>query len=358
MENWEHFVDTNVDSSELELDADDFQLGSLPVQQPIVEASATVKGNKKRSKNFSEKEDLLLVSAWLEISMDPVQSIDQTRATYWQRIHDYYHEHKDFTSERNINSLSHRWGIISASVSLFCGWYNQVQNKNQSGVTEQDKIQEACSMYKAADKHNKSFVLLHCWNMLRHTQKWLALPINNKRQKTSSNASPRSCTPGTNESHHADEEEGPCHTSPRKERPDGKKKEKARRGKSLVSDGQTFYMETMENIWAKKEKVEELKEIKKKERNDMRLAVETRRLELKHEVENKKLELMQEVENKKLELKQLAENRKLQELALKQRMDDEKIINMDLRGMSELQQKFYMDKQEEIITRRYGGGAS
>ncbi|CAL4965850.1 unnamed protein product [Urochloa decumbens] len=194
--------------------------------------------------------------------------------------------------------------------------------------------------------------------MLRHTQKWLALPMNNKMQKTSSNASPRSCTPGTNESHHADEEEGPCHTSPRKERPDGKKKEKARRGKNLVSNGQTFYMEAMENIWAKKEKVEELKEIKKKERNDMRLAVETRRLELKNEAENKKLELMQEVENKKLELKQQAENRKLQELALKQRLDDEKIINMDLRGMSELQQKFYMDKQEEIITRRYGGGAS
>ncbi|CAL4919738.1 unnamed protein product [Urochloa decumbens] len=264
MENWDPFVDTNVDNSEPELDTDDFQLGSLPIQQPIVEASASVKGNKKRSKNFNEKEDLLLVSAWLEISMDPVQSIDQTRATYWHRIHDYYHEHKDFTSDRNISSLSHRWGIISASVSLFCGWYNQVQHKNQSGATEQDKIQEACASYKAADKHNRSFVLLHCWNMLRHTQKWLALPMNNKRQKTSSNASPRSCTLGTNESHHADEEEGPCHTSPRKERPDGKKKEKARRGKNPVSDGQTFYMEAMENIWAKKEKAEELKEIKKK----------------------------------------------------------------------------------------------
>lgn len=89
----------------------------------------------------------------------------------------------------------------------------------------------------------------------------------------------------------------------------------------------------------------------------MRLVVETRRLELKHEVEIKNLELKQEVENRKL----ATENRRLdlqqQELALKQRMDDEKIINIDLRGMSELQQKFYMDK-EEIITWRYGGGAS
>ncbi|RCV32493.1 hypothetical protein SETIT_7G007200v2 [Setaria italica] len=87
----------------------------------------------------------------------------------------------------------------------------------------------------------------------------------------------------------------------------------------------------MENLWAKKEKAEELKEVRKKERNDVRLPVETRRLELKHEQ---------------------------QELALKQRNDDEKIINMDLRGMSERQQKFYMDMQDEIITRRFGGGAS
>ncbi|CAN6347292.1 unnamed protein product, partial [Urochloa humidicola] len=98
MESWDHLVDTNVENSELEADADDFQVGSIPIQQSIGESSAPVKGNKKRSKNFSEKEDVLLVSAWLEISVDPVQSIDQTRATYWQRIHDYYHEHKDFTS--------------------------------------------------------------------------------------------------------------------------------------------------------------------------------------------------------------------------------------------------------------------
>uniref|UniRef100_K3YD86 No apical meristem-associated C-terminal domain-containing protein n=1 Tax=Setaria italica TaxID=4555 RepID=K3YD86_SETIT len=94
----------------------------------------------------------------------------------------------------------------------------------------------------------------------------------------------------------------------------------------------------MENLWAKKEKAEELKEVRKKERNDVRLPVETRRLELKHE-------------NRRLDLQQ-------QELALKQRNDDEKIINMDLRGMSERQQKFYMDMQDEIITRRFGGGAS
>ncbi|OEL33489.1 hypothetical protein BAE44_0005493 [Dichanthelium oligosanthes] len=148
--------------------------------------------------------------------MDPVQAIDQSRGTYWERIHDYYHQHKNF--------------LLT------------VQLMNSSGLTEQDKIQEACILYKAGDPHNRSLPFLHCWNVLQHTEKWLNLPCNNKKQKTSSNTSPRSCAPGTNESHHANEEEGPSHTSPRKDRPDGKRKEKARRGKNPVSHGETLYM--------------------------------------------------------------------------------------------------------------------
>ena len=85
------------------------------------------------------------------------------------------------------------------------------------------QIQQACVLYKDADPDNKSFGLLHCWNLLQHAQKWKDLPCNstNKKQKTSSTASPRAAIPGTHESHHGDEEDGPSHTSPRKGRPDG-----------------------------------------------------------------------------------------------------------------------------------------
>ena len=51
-------------------------------------------------------------------------------------------------------------------------------------------------------------------------------------------------------------------------------------------------MEAMEKLWAKREKAEEMREIKKKEHNDERLAVESRRLEIKQQVANRKLDLM------------------------------------------------------------------
>ena len=132
----------------IELDADEFNFGAMPNEQASkeipTEASPPLKignKNKKRTRNFSEKEDILLASAWLEVSMDPVQSIDQTRSSYWQRIHEYYHKHKTFESDRNISSLSHRWGIIQGSVSKFCSWYSQVLRSNQSGVIEQERVQ-------------------------------------------------------------------------------------------------------------------------------------------------------------------------------------------------------------------------
>jgi hypothetical protein len=59
-------------------------------------------------------------------------------------------------------------------------------------------------------------------------------------------------------------------------------------------------MEAMEKLWAKRAKAEQMREVKKKELNDERLAVGTRRLEMKQHVKNRKLDLMQ----REIELKQ------------------------------------------------------
>jgi len=205
------------------------------------------------------------------------------------------------------------------------------------------QIERAKELYQEKDPEGKPFIFMHCWNKLQHEQKWADLGCetsqsSQKKQKTSSTTSLGSCTLGTHESKYADEDNGPSHTSPRKGRPDGKKKEKARRGKNPNSQGEGLYMEAMEKLWAKREKAEQMREIKKKERNDERLAVETRRLEIKQQVAYRKLDLMQ------------------REIELKQREDDEKVMNMDLNGMSEGQKIFYKTLQNEIITRRCGGG--
>ena len=52
-------------------------------QEVLVTPSAfSARPNHKRSKNFSEKEDEILVSAWLNVSLDPITGANQTHKSY------------------------------------------------------------------------------------------------------------------------------------------------------------------------------------------------------------------------------------------------------------------------------------
>ncbi|OEL36459.1 hypothetical protein BAE44_0002517 [Dichanthelium oligosanthes] len=113
---------------------------SPPEEQhwPVELVTRTVRRNKKRTKNFSNREDEMLVSAWLNVSVDQVQGSE--RSTYWKRIFDYYHSNKDCESERNQNSIMHRWSIIQESVSKFERCLSRIEGTSQNGVTAQDEV--------------------------------------------------------------------------------------------------------------------------------------------------------------------------------------------------------------------------
>uniref|UniRef100_J3LER8 No apical meristem-associated C-terminal domain-containing protein n=1 Tax=Oryza brachyantha TaxID=4533 RepID=J3LER8_ORYBR len=97
------------------------------------------KGSQKRTKNFRDDEDRLLVSAWLNIGMDPIQGSDQPLGAYWRRIHQYFHANKTFDSDRTQGPLMNRWGVIQHDVNLFCGCLSKIETRNQSGWSVDDK---------------------------------------------------------------------------------------------------------------------------------------------------------------------------------------------------------------------------
>ena len=96
-------------------------------------------------------------------------------------------------------------------------------------------------------------------------------------------------------------------------------------------------MDAMENLWAKKKEMEEMKELKKKERNDERIALEMKRLEIKMAAEKERSDLQRD------------------QLELKRRKEDDKVMKMDLRGLDDRQRRYYEKMQDEIISRRFGG---
>ena len=105
-------------------------------QQP----TPPVRSSSKKGKNFTVHEDEVLTDAYLEVTQDPIVGTEQRGNTYWKRVHDYFHANMGEVSDRNQSSLQHRWAVINEQVSKFCAALAQIENRNQSGVTQVDKV--------------------------------------------------------------------------------------------------------------------------------------------------------------------------------------------------------------------------
>ena len=65
---------------------------------------------------------------------------NQSKDTYWKRIHDYFHSKKDFESDRTQSSLMSRWSSILHDCNIFAGCVSKVEARNQSGASVDDKV--------------------------------------------------------------------------------------------------------------------------------------------------------------------------------------------------------------------------
>ncbi|KAL6888869.1 hypothetical protein ACP4OV_009895 [Aristida adscensionis] len=298
-------------------DVQESQIPSYTNAQTNIDTNATAKSSQGRSKNFSNQEDILLVSAWLNVGMDPIQGTDQSQGTYWARIHDYYHVYKDFETTRSEVSLMNRWSIIQHDVNVFCGCVSRIEARNQSGSRTDDKMANALALFKAEDKKQKKFCFMHCWNILKDKPKWMerrkeidcAKKTSNKKQKTAANSSPAAVNPAASDAG-GSEARGLG-------RPEGKKKEKQklRQGRSI---------EAVDYLIAKKKEADQEKEMQREERCKKAFALQEERIMLERE----KIEIEREKE-------------------------DDRIMCLDMSTMTSEQQQYFEDRKNKILARHF-----
>ncbi|XP_075672454.1 uncharacterized protein LOC142641999 [Castanea sativa] len=144
---------------------------SVSDSPPEVENASSTKG--KRGANFSVEEDQLLVSAWLNTSVDPVNSNEQTQATFRQNVWEYFTQYNKSGTTRTITSLLSRWGLISERTNKFARCMSKVNARHKSGITEQNQITNAKAFF--LEIHKKPFLLEHCWLMLKDQPKFANL---------------------------------------------------------------------------------------------------------------------------------------------------------------------------------------
>ncbi|XP_062217738.1 glutathione S-transferase T3-like [Phragmites australis] len=260
------------------------------------------------------KEDLLLVSSWLNVSMDPVVGSNQSLGDFWQRIETYFHDNKYFPSTRNKKSLQERWTFINCLVQKFCGHYARALRSRRSGTTEGET---ACKMFQAVE--HKEFTLLPCWRELRHHPKWQS-ESSHKKQKTAAAGSPAS-TQHVESYPGAEARDTPALiVSPRPKRPPG------RTGSKEVAHGSS----------SSNSASAPMKEIF------------DRQFSLKERIEKDRVERFAEMMNMECQRLRLEE----EHMQMEKVKEEMLIMNMDLSQMDEDQKAYYKSLRPSIIAAR------
>ncbi|KAG6647748.1 glutathione S-transferase T3-like isoform X1 [Carya illinoinensis] len=309
------------------LESDEIDINNPPMGSASVDVQATQPQREKRKQksqrgvSFTAEEDTILVSAWLNISMDPIRGTDQSSTQMWSRIYEYYSTYKKPNcQERSIASLNNRWSIIQKCVNKFCGSLAQVEGMHPSDATEQDKIDKAKILYRENLKHN--FTMDHCWNLLRHQSKWQAhMDLIKKKNGSSSGITLNSIPLGE------DMENVPVDC----ERPPGKKAEKVREKERKCNERQNLVIK------------EALSQMTEDRRTCM---MERRESQLKYENERSELLLLKK---RKLDLEIKAEEDRSNLVTLKKRKVDIEIMSKDIDTLNGVQQEYFHNLQMEII---------
>ncbi|KAF8051939.1 hypothetical protein N665_1641s0004 [Sinapis alba] len=140
------------------------------------EDSAT---QRKERKKWSPSDDLVLISAWLNTSKDPVVGNEQKAGAFWKRIAAYYaaSPRVDRGDQPEAIQCKQRW--------------HKMNDLKTSGQSESDVVKVAHNIF--FNDHKIKFNLHHAWGELRHDQKWCDLATN----KMTGSAKKRKCEDGT-----------------------------------------------------------------------------------------------------------------------------------------------------------------
>ncbi|XP_013639496.1 PREDICTED: glutathione S-transferase T3-like [Brassica oleracea var. oleracea] len=120
-------------------------------------------------------DDLVLISAWLNTSKDPVVENEQRSGHFWKRIGAYFAaSSKVAGSERREPShCKQHWQKINDLVYKFCGSYEAASREKTSGQNENDVLKKAHEIFY--NNHKKKFTLEQAFMELHSDQKWCHL---------------------------------------------------------------------------------------------------------------------------------------------------------------------------------------
>ena len=131
---------TNMISDECDIDAISLSSGFQWTFDDPENQTKVAKVAPKRAGNYNHEVDIQLCVSWENISTDPIIGNEQPGRAYWKRIADHYHANKTFESDRNTNSLEHRWSAIQKEYHKFQRYYDEVERCHPRGIPYKENV--------------------------------------------------------------------------------------------------------------------------------------------------------------------------------------------------------------------------
>jgi hypothetical protein len=138
--------------------------------------------------NWTEAEDLKLVSAWLHNSVDSVKGNAQKYNDFWKKIVAEFNSLVTPDRRRSVSQCKSHYTKTNKLVVHFNGCWIRMNRARGSGESDDQVLEKAHAIYKGEAKGNKQFTFEYWWKQVRNQQKWLQRPENqdihmNKRLK-------------------------------------------------------------------------------------------------------------------------------------------------------------------------------
>ncbi|PLW25448.1 hypothetical protein PCANC_27251 [Puccinia coronata f. sp. avenae] len=146
-----------------------------------------------RQRNYSNREDIQLCELWLDVTQDPVVGTNQTGDGFWNRITKKYMIAILDPLQTPVGLKSRRC-TLQGAINKFSACVKQIEHRNQSGATNEDKLTYALCLY--SQTHRKAFAHVACCKILVNAPKWNEY-ITNLQNKSASQKRKRQDTTTT-----------------------------------------------------------------------------------------------------------------------------------------------------------------
>ena len=91
---------------------------------------------------WSEKDNLRLLSAWINNSNDPIDGNSKAGAHYWKEVAAEYNKHAPKDRKRTATQCKNHYNTTNALVTRFHGCWTEISNTYESDQSDEQLMEK------------------------------------------------------------------------------------------------------------------------------------------------------------------------------------------------------------------------